>query len=177
MKVIKGVGIGCGVIIALFIGSAIVIGIYDAATGQSSAPQAAATDQPAAEVATDEPTEPPTPKPLTRAQQKQIFLQGVDESISGARIAGNPYKFVGDKVDLHGTVMNVLDDSSFNFSTGDIDSGDEAVILVTTDRGGASQLEAGQALRILGVVQQPTAGTNAMGGSMNFPTVQAKFME
>jgi hypothetical protein len=110
-------------------------------------------------------------------QQKRDFLANVDESISGARIAGNPYKFVGDDVDLHGTVSNVLDDSHFNLTTGDVESDDYAIILVETDPGEASDLEANQSIRVMGEVEEPTEGTNAMGGSGEFPTVKAEFME
>lgn len=143
-----------------------------------------ATQKPTAEptqAPTPKPTPTPTPEPTspppTRAQLKAQFLQTVDESISGARIEGNPNKFIGDNVDLHGSVVNVLDDSSFNFTTGDIESGDYAIILVTTDPGEATDLEAGQSLRVIGTVVEPTEGTNAMGGSMDFPTVHAEYME
>ena len=46
------------------------------------------------------PVPEPTQHELTRLEQKQDFLASVDESISGARIAGNAYKFVGKNVDL-----------------------------------------------------------------------------
>jgi hypothetical protein len=123
---------------------------------------------------TPQPTDPPT---LSPAEEKAQFLQSVDESISGARIAGNPIKYEGDHVDLHGTVSNVLDDSDFNLETGDMGNGDYAIILITTDPGRASALDAGQAVRVLGTVAEPTSGTNAMGGAMDFATVHADYIE
>lgn len=117
------------------------------------------------------------PPAESHQQTKQEFLQDVDESISGARISGNPYKFVGDKVDLHGTVVNVLDDSHFNMTTGDIYSDNYAIILVETNPGNATDLEAKQAVRVIGTVEEPTSGTNAMGGQGEFATVKAEFIE
>lgn len=169
-------GIGCISIIGLFI----LIGVIATCSNPSSNSSGSSgtssvtirnTPEP---TSTPEPTAPPTESP---EQRKKDFLQGVDESISGDRIAGNPYKFVGDDVDLHGTVQNVLDDSHFNMSTGDIGSGNYAIILVETDPGDATNLEANQSIRVLGTVEQPTEGTNAMGGSGEFPTVKAEFME
>ena len=88
---------------------------------------------------------------MGRAEMKKQFLNGIDESITGSRIAGNPLKFLGDKVDLHGTVVNVLDGQTFNFSTGDLMAGDFAMIVVETDSNQAANLEAHQALRVLGI--------------------------
>ena len=168
---------GVGIIVALFIGSAVVAGIYDAVTGQAQSPGPAVAQAPSdngAATAAPEPTTPPTASP---ADLKREFLAQVDESISGYRIAGNPYKYVGRKVDLHGTVDSVIGDSTFNMATGDIYGGTYAIIVIQTDSGRAAQLDKGQDIRVLGTVVEPQQGTNAMGGSMNFPTVQASFIE
>lgn len=99
----------------------------------------------------------------------------VDASVSGARIAGSPYKFVGQAVELHCTVETIPDPAFFNASCGEDESGIPAILVIQYDD--AQSLEKGQAVRILGTVAPPTEGTNAMGGSMNFPTVKAEFME
>ncbi len=58
-----------------------------------------------------EPTDTPSPRPTTYAQymreQKREFLAQVNESISGAMIAGNRFKYVGKAVDLHCTVNDI----------------------------------------------------------------------
>jgi hypothetical protein len=111
----------------------------------------------------------PTPDPEQLVlQDRQEFLAGVDESISGARIAGNPYKFVGTRVDLHGTVGKIVDRNVFNFASSDANL---AVV------GDASDLEAGQWIRVVGVVAPPQEGVNLFGGVTNFPTVVSKWIE
>jgi hypothetical protein len=117
---------------------------------------------------------PPTPKPLSRQELKREFLKTVDESLSGARIAGNPYKFVGKHVDLHCTVENIPQEDFFNASCGTDDDGDSVTLVIETN---TKQLEPGQAVRVIGSVDQPMEGNNAMGGEGHFPTVQAQFME
>ncbi len=102
------------------------------------------------------------------ASDKSDFLATVDESISGERIAGNPFKFVGKNVDLHCTVANIPAADVFNASCPDAN----VVILHST-----RDLEQGQAVRVIGTVQDPMDGTNAMGGEMQFPTVLARFLQ
>jgi hypothetical protein len=121
-------------------------------------------------------------KPSSTADLKREFIAGVDESITGKRIAGNSRKFIGNRVDLHGVVVNVVDDHTFNFRTGDIamdDSGNisNTVGMIVVQCESTQDLEADQHLRVLGTVVDPVEGTNAMGGSMMFPTVEAKYME
>jgi hypothetical protein len=136
-------------------------------SGPSSDSNASGGYEPATSRADD-----PAPKPPSRLEQKRMFLKTVDESISGARIAGNPYKFVGDNVDLHCHVSDVPDPQVINADCGSED--DPVNIVIQID---SSSLEKGQALRILGTVQDPMQGTNAMGGAMTFPTVKSLFAE
>lgn len=106
----------------------------------------------------------------SRAQQRATFLRTVDESISGGKIAGNPFRYVGKHVDLHCTVLSIPDPSAFNADCG----GDNGPLVIIT---GTSGLSTGQAVRIQGTVLKPVEGTNMMGGVMQFPAVQALFMQ
>jgi len=115
-----------------------------------------------------------TPKPLSPAEQKKRFLKTVDESISGARIASNRYKFVGKHVDLHCTVVDIPQADFFNAECGQDENGDPVVIVIEAD---SRTLEKDQAVRIMGIVAEPMEGNNAMGGQGSFPTVRALFME
>jgi hypothetical protein len=110
-----------------------------------------------------------------RLEQKREFLAGVNESISGAMIAGNKLKYVGENVDLHCTVASIVDAQSFNAQCGEDDEGLPIYILVQYDD--TSSLDKGQAVRILGTVEEPTEGVNGFGGENTFPTVKAEFME
>lgn len=110
-----------------------------------------------------------------RKEAKREFANGVDESISGAMIAGNKLKYVGDDVDLHCTVESIVDENGFNAECGDDSDGVPAIILVHYDD--TSSLSKGQAVRILGTVEEPTEGVNGFGGEGTFPTVKAEFME
>lgn len=110
-----------------------------------------------------------------RREQKREFLASVNESISGAMIAGNKLKYVGESVDLHCTVASVVDANDFNAQCGEDDAGLPVVILVQYDD--TSSLDKGQSVRILGTVEEPTEGVNGFGGETTFPTVKAEFME
>jgi hypothetical protein len=116
----------------------------------------------------------PTSRPVSRQELKRDFIKTVDESISGARIAGNPYKFVGKHVDLHCTVDSVPQSDIFNASCGEDDNGMPVNIVIETD---TRELEHGQAVRVIGTVDDPMEGNNMMGGETHFPTVKANFME
>jgi hypothetical protein len=120
----------------------------------------------------------PTPKPTSYAQsvreQKRQFLSGVNESITGSMIEGNRYRYVGKKVDLHCTVETIPDQSAFNASCGEDEDGSPATIVVEYD---THNLSPGQSVCVLGTVDQPVEGSNAMGGDSTFPTVKAEFME
>jgi hypothetical protein len=139
-------------------------------------PAPTATPEP---TSTPEPTNTPEPAPTSYEQsvhaQKAEFLQSVDESISGAMIAGNKLKYVGDNVELHCTVESIVDESSFNASCGTDEDGLPAIILVQYDD--TSSLDKGQSVRILGTVEDPTEGVNGFGGETTFPTVKAEYME
>lgn len=102
--------------------------------------------------------------------RKAQFLSSVDESISIADVSGGPYKYIGQKVDLHGVVGHIVDPDTFNIAD---DNGD-TVVVIGTD---TSSLQAGQPVRIVGVVSQPIAGTNLAGGSENFAAVTEYFMQ
>lgn len=115
-----------------------------------------------------------TAKPLTTAQRKARFLQTVDESISGADIEGNPYRYVGKNVDLHCSVGDIPDANFFNALCGQDADGTDAMLVVESD---TRSLSKGQSVRVMGTVVQPVEGNNAMGGNRHFPTVSAQFME
>jgi hypothetical protein len=124
----------------------------------------------------------PDAKPLSASQRKKEFLAGVDEAISGKRISGNPYKFVGSSVDLHGTVVSVVDETHFNLQTGDISMNGEGDVSdtlgnVVIECQSSKDLEQGQRVRVLGTVIQPIEGNNAMGGTRTFAAVRAEFIE
>jgi hypothetical protein len=167
--------------VILVVGVEVVLHSADS-TG-SSTTVATATDAPAPIMETsqapapDEATPAPTPRPTSYAQyqheQKREFMATVDESISGGMIVGNKFKYVGKSVDLHCTVENIPDQSWFNANcSGDDD--DPAMIVIEYD---THDLSPGQAIRVMGTVDQPMEGNNAMGGDATFPTIKAEFME
>ncbi|HEY1978406.1 MAG TPA: hypothetical protein VGG89_17785 [Candidatus Baltobacteraceae bacterium] len=144
-----------------------MVGVLAACGDDSSSSSSDSSDQTAAPVA--------TAAPISVAARKKKFVQSVDESISGAMIAGNKYKYVGKDVDLHCTVASVIDENGFNATCGEDDDGDPVNIVVLYSY--TKSLDQGQTVRILGTVEQPAEGSNAMGGSGTFPTVKAEFME
>ena len=166
------------VVLAVWLGStrSHQSGSTGAQTATTSAPVSeeatAQPDTPAPE--TPEPTEEPAPKPLTDAQLRAQFLEGVDESISGGKIAGNPFRYIGKSVDHHCTVSNIPDPTWFNAACGERSDGLPAIIVIEAD---TTDLQVGQSVRVMGVVDQPMDGTNAMGGSMQFPAVSSQFMQ
>jgi hypothetical protein len=134
-------------------------GSFDATAPQSSQP--------------DAPADPPV-KQFSRLQQKRQFLKTVDESVSGARIAGNPYKFVGTNVDLHCVVTEIFDEDATNANCGEDANGYSVNVVIVINTKG---LEKGQSLRVIGTVEAPMEGTNGYGGDAHFPTVKAEFAE
>ncbi len=179
----RAAGIGSGLVL-LVIGASFMPGTSRSqrtavAAAPSPAPvhafKAAPTPRPTRSPKPTPPPPPPTPTPNPILQEKHDFIASVDESISGPMIEGNPYKYVGDNVDLRCTVENIPDPSMFNAACGQDDDGTDAIIVVQYDD--TSSLDKGQSVRVLGTVVTPMQGTNAMGGSMNFPTVEAHFME
>lgn len=150
-----------------------------ATSAPTDAVTASADDQQSATPAADarakrapEATAKPESYEHQRQREKREFLSSVDESISGAMIAGNKFKYVGQRVDIHCTVMDIPDRSFFNANCGSDD--ESAVVVIEYD---ATDLSPGQAVRIIGTVAEPMEGNNAMGGTMQFPTVKAEFME
>jgi opacity protein-like surface antigen len=109
-----------------------------------------------------------TPAFADEHADKVAFLQTVDETISGARLAGNPFRFVGEHVDLHCTVMSIPDAGWFN---GYCSGGIIVIMHDTTD------LDEGQAVRALGTVLEPQEGTNAFGGTIHPALVEAQYLQ
>lgn len=106
----------------------------------------------------------------TVEQRKAAFLANVDESISISDIAGGPYKYVGDRVDLHGAVGNIIDEGTLDL----VDSAGSAVVVIGAD---TSSLQTGQSLRVVGIVSKPIEGTNVMGGRGNFAAVTQYYVQ
>lgn len=168
-------------------GAAIGVGMFiftpdDAQTNAAAVASPTAAPLMGAAEQTDPPESAPspTPRPPSYKQrlaiEKRAFLASVDESISGGQIAGNPYKYVGARVDFHCTVADIPAPDFFNASCGtEADGYTPAVIVI--EYAGTSNLDQGQAVRVIGTVKSPIEGTNQMGGSMSFPTVRARFME
>jgi hypothetical protein len=171
---------GClSVIVAIVvIGVAISMcsgGSSSSQTSTASSDATSSSDSTSNDTATTDTTPEPTSTPESIQDQKKDFLASVDESISGAMIVGSPYKYIGDNVDLHCTVVSIPDPSFFNAQCGEDSDGMPAVLVVEYDDAG--NLSKGQTVRVMGEVAEPMQGSNAMGGSMNFPTVKAQFME
>jgi hypothetical protein len=106
------------------------------------------------------------------ASEKSDFLSTVNESISGQMIAHNMFRYVGKRVDLHCVVSSIPMREAFNADCGPADETDLIVIMHD-----ASGLSTGQAIRVIGTVEEPQQGTSMMGAELNFPTVSARFME
>lgn len=159
--------IGCAGTLAAFIALAFIIGTC---SGGASSSTASSSDASSSDSVPE-----PTLTPIPVAIQKKSFIEGADESISGGMIAGNKLKYIGKDVDLHCTVLSIVDDSSFNAECGEDSDGDPAIILVHYQY--TSSLDKGQSVRVLGTVAEPTEGVNGYGGESTFPTVDAQFME
>lgn len=162
--------VGCVIVVVVLI---VLLAIVGALTGggSGSSNSGSSTSRSTGESGTRERA---APRPKSRQQLKRGFLATVDESISGGRINGNPYKFVGKNVDLHCVVESVPDENALNAVCPPDEYGLGPIIVVETQTRG---LEKGQHIRVIGTVQDPVEGTNAMGGTMKFPTVKAEFME
>jgi hypothetical protein len=142
-----------------------------------------AADPPAQQQQADAPAPPPPPvHKVSIAELKREFIGTVDESISGQRIAGAKFKFVGTNVDLHGKVGSIVDDQHFNLMTGSTSIDDDGNVsdtsgVIVIECQSTHDLEQGQVLRVLGTVINPIEGNNAMGGNATFPAVRAEYME
>lgn len=106
-----------------------------------------------------------------RASDKRAFLSRCDESISIERLAGAPYKFIGKKVDLRGTVGPAMDTTDA-FS---LDSSSNLAIFVVVVAD-ARALEQGQAVRVLGTVTKPFTGSNNVGGGGTYAVVRGQYI-
>ncbi len=171
---------GCGCLALIVV--AIVVGCSSMNSGTSSSntsvPPAAGQEQNA------QPDIPPVQKePIkSTAQLKHEFAASVDESISGQRIMGAKYKFVGENVDLHGKVLSIVDENHFNLGTGSMTIDDDGNVLDTSGTivvqcESTHDLERNQQVRVLGTVIQPIEGNNVMGGNATFAAVEAKYIE
>ena len=169
-KVAQGCTTGCvGVIVII----GIIVWAVNSCGGSST--NTASDNSGGATIADSTPNPHATSYEQGRQAEKSDFLAGVDESISGAMIAGNKLKYVGESVDLHCTVFAVIDSSTFNAECGEDSDGLPVIIAVQYDD--TSSLSKGQTVRILGTVQEPMEGVNGFGGAATFPTVKAEFME
>lgn len=115
-----------------------------------------------------------TSAPQGRQAQEQQFLAGVDKTISGAAIAGNATKYVGDSVDIHCTIASIVDEDSFDARCGE-QNGVPAILQVDFDD--TISLNQGQTVRIMGIVEQPQTGVNDAGKKVTYPAVKAEFVE
>jgi len=109
-------------------------------------------------------------------QPKADELAQADGSITANLIVGNPTKYVNSVVKLKCRVVNVVDNVGANADCGSVnDNSDDvtSLLLIVGDR--VSDLDANQVFSFVGTVQEPTDGTNAMGGEMHFPTVRDDF--
>jgi hypothetical protein len=104
---------------------------------------------------------------------KAEFLKGVDKSITGKRIIGNPAKFIGKKVRLKGQVINVPEEGQFNFMPV---GADEAGWPIHVD-GDTSKIEAEQWIWVIGTIEDPVEVENALGGTVKLPAITAEFIE
>ena len=108
----------------------------------------------------------------SRQDQKRAFISQCDESISVEGLAGAPHKFVGKKVDLRGTVGPAMEDSNaFNL---DGLNNPDAFVAVIWD---AKNLEQGQRVRVLGVVDRPVSGETTTGGAVTTSVIRARYVD
>lgn len=101
----------------------------------------------------------------------QGYMSAANQMVTGRQLAGNPVRYTGAIVDLIGKVSNVLDATSFNLQTDD-----DAFILITTDDDKTLGLDVDERVRVLGHVVDPSQGSNAFGGHGNFATVRAAYV-
>jgi hypothetical protein len=109
--------------------------------------------------------------------ERWTSLKTVDEDISGADIAGNPYKYEGDNVELHCAIASIPSSDFFNASCGTQADGTPAIIVVEAPGYDITSMTKGESIRILGTVQSPTQGTNGFGAQENFPTVSIVYAD
>ena len=89
-------------------------------------------------------------------------------------IADDKAKYVGDSVAIVCTIASIVDENSFYANCGE-NSGVPAVILVDYDD--TVSLNKGQAVRIMGTVEESTQGVDSSGGKLTLPAIKAQFIE
>lgn len=104
---------------------------------------------------------------------KAEFLKGVDKSITGKRIIGNPTKFVGKKIRLKGKVVNIPEEGQFNFEP----VGTESEPWPIHVEGDTSNIEAEQWVWVIGTVERPVEVEMNTGGTVKLPSIKAEFIE
>jgi hypothetical protein len=97
---------------------------------------------------------------------KAAFLRTVDESISGDRIAANPFQYVGKRVDLHCTVLDTTYTDFFDAKCPKFPLAIDAPDYSRT-------MKNGQAVRVLGVVEKPWGAID----EESFPVVRVLLLE
>jgi hypothetical protein len=106
---------------------------------------------------------------LTQAD-KVVFLASVDTSITAEMIFGNMFRYNGKRVDLHCTIANIPAEDFFG-----AECGSDAVPIEIVHN--TKSLSVGQKVRVIGFVEKPMDGTNALGGERQSPEVSAVFIE
>jgi hypothetical protein len=107
-----------------------------------------------------------------RQGDKKAFLATCDESISVDRLCGAPRKFIGKHVDIHGMVGPAMDsDTTINLR--DVDDPTQFVVIVSDFVKGLGEK---QWIRVMGTVQKPVSGKNAMGARGVRPVVRGYFV-
>ena len=109
-------------------------------------------------------------------QPKVDELATADSEITAEKISGNPSKYVDSVVKLKCKVVNVVNDVGANALCGSVndDTSEFSAMLVLTGDS-VSSYDANQVVMFVGTVQEPTEGTNAMGGTMRFPIVRVDY--
>ena len=109
-------------------------------------------------------------------QPKADELERAQTDLTAEKISGNADKYVNSVVKLKCKVLNVVAATGANAFCGSVndDSSElSAAILLTGDE--VAGYDAEQIVQFVGTVEQPTEGTNAMGGTRQFPTVRVDF--
>jgi hypothetical protein len=127
----------------------------------------------AASVATSSPSA--TSAAQGRQYDEQQFLASADKSISGPMIARDKSKYVGDSVAIACTVASIIDENSFNAQCAQ--RGDPVPAIILVDYDDTVSLNKGQAVRIMGTVEEPAQGLDASGKQATFAAVKAQFIE
>ncbi len=139
----------------------------------SRSPSSSGPANDGASLATSSPSA--TSAPQGRQYDEQQFLASVDKSISGPMIVRDKAKYVGDSVAIACTVASIIDENSFNAQCAQ--RGDRVPAIVLVDYDDTVSLNKGQAIRILGTVEEPAQGLDASGKQATFAAIKAQFIE